>query len=131
MAQMLLVNGKSNRYWINLLRRAAFSLGFSLASIDYRHIEGVSFQNYELIVLDLSVVVNPTVIIRLIHSHNPLARIIVVSSTPHWKQAKEALLAGATDYTKHVDDEAAILDTLQDNLIRKPAIQHNQVYSRR
>jgi hypothetical protein len=130
-ASVLLVNGQGGRQWAELLRRAASSVGLFLDYIDHQHIEGVSFRDYELVVLDSGAISKPKTTVQMILSSNPLARIVVVSSSPHWKQAREVLLAGATDYVKLVDDEATIAGVLWDNLVKMSPTQRDEIHVRR
>ena len=108
MANMLLVNGSADHPWIELLRRVVFNLGKSLTVIDQQRWKEVPLQDYELIVLDASAVANPTSMIHEIRSWDPRARILVVTPAPHWKQARETLLAGAIDYVRKIEDKAMI-----------------------
>ncbi len=118
MTKVLFINGQSDRHWIESLEQTALCLGESLELADHQHLEGVSFQNYALIIIDAGAVNNPISTVRHIRSCNSQVRIVMVSSTPHWKQARETLLAGATDYVRKVDGREAILDILRGSLFR-------------
>jgi hypothetical protein len=121
MAKVLLVNDKGVRYWTDLLRQAVLKLGGTLTLLDQRDVKDKAWGGFDLIILDASIVDDLTLTIQAIRSSDRLARIVVVSPTPHWKQARETLLIGGTDYVQKVDDEAELLGLLQDSLSRVPS----------
>lgn len=116
MNKILFVAGPNDRHWIQALRQSALDMNKFLVLMDYCQMEEVSYRDYELIVLDASITVDLVRVIMNIRASDPRARVVVVSSAPHWKQARETLLAGAIDYVRKMDTQAAILDFLRDNL---------------
>jgi DNA-binding NarL/FixJ family response regulator len=121
MAKVLFVNNRGGRSWTNLLRQAVLNLGGTLTLLDQQEVKDNACVGFDLIILDAGVVNDLALIIRTIRSSNPLARIVVVSPTPHWKQARETLLVGGSDYVRKADDEAALLGFLQDSLSKVPS----------
>ena len=121
MSAMLFIKGQNGNDWFSTLSRAASDLGRSVTWIDHAQAgESLRFQDYELAILDANTISDPVAAVRAIRSSAPQVRIVVVSSTPHWKQARELLLGGATDYVRKVDDETAIQHMLRKNLSRAP-----------
>ena len=125
MAKVLLVNGQSGRYWIDLLRRSVLDLGGTLTVLEQRDAKEEMLADFDLIILDASAVDDLALTIRTIRSIHPLLRIVVVSPTPHWKQARESLVAGGTDYVRKVEDQAALLSILQESLARAPSARRD------
>jgi DNA-binding NarL/FixJ family response regulator len=121
MAEVLLLNGQSGRYWIDLLQRAVRNLGGTLIVLDWRDARPEAWAGHDLIILDASVVGDLASTIRTIRAFDPLVRIVVVSPTPHWKQARETLVAGGTDYVKKAEDETELVGILRESLARAPS----------
>lgn len=121
MSRMLLIKGQNDNEWFGTLARAASDLENSVTRIDQTQVDNnLRIQNYEMAILDANTLSDPASIVNLIRSCAPQVRIVVVASTPHWKQARELLLRGATDYVRKVDDRDAIKHMLQKNLSRIP-----------
>jgi len=118
MKQVVFIDSQNDHHWIETLRQAVTELGRSLVFLDWRQMATLSCWNYDLTILDASTDVDLISIIGCILTCNPLARIVVISSAPHWKQARETLLAGATDYVKKEDDRSAVLGVLERNLAK-------------
>jgi DNA-binding response OmpR family regulator len=114
MGNILFINGQTDRNWINSLKKAVDSLGYSLKTVDHKRLPKIT-QNYELVILDAGAIgnVDLTPIILSMRKSEPNARIVVVSSAPYWKEATETLLAGATDYIRKSDDQLALMDLLK------------------
>jgi response regulator of citrate/malate metabolism len=116
MNQILLIDGQNERHWIAALRQIVSEMNKSLVLMDSRHMGSVFYEDYELIILDASISLDLTSLIAHIHSRHLEARVVVVSSAPHWKQVREILLAGAIDYGSKADSHAAMQRFLQRNL---------------
>lgn len=117
-SKILLIEGASDRRWINALRQATSKLEKSLEVIGLSDLERVmSWRNYALVLLDAGIPGDLSTIIRRIHSRSLDARIVVFSSAPGWKEAREVLLAGAIDYDRKSLREEDILSTLKRDLV--------------
>jgi len=51
-------------------------------------------------------------------SHHPQVRVLVTTSSPTWKRAREALVAGAVDYIRQTLDPNSLYNTLVPTLKR-------------
>jgi hypothetical protein len=131
MAEVLIVNNPSDRYWIELLRQAALNLGGTLMSLDQQHAEDAAWAGFDLIILDASAVDDLTLTVERIREANRSARIIVVSHAPHWKQARETILVGGTSYGRKEDNLPALMGILQDSLSRTPPVRRDWQAERR
>lgn len=121
MAGVCFINGQSDRQWIESLREAAQSLGKPFMRIDHWRLQD-KLQDCELIIIDAGAIGDDLIsVVERIRALNSGVRIVVVSSVPHWKEARQILLAGATDYVRKENDREAILGILRGNL---PALQH-------
>jgi DNA-binding response OmpR family regulator len=112
MTRVYLIKGQGDQRWVESLRKAVNSLGMSFLSVDHRVLYG-NLQEGDLIILDAGAVRDDLgSIVRHIRATNPQIRIVVVSSAPHWREARQTLLAGATDYVRKANDQNGILDIL-------------------
>jgi DNA-binding NtrC family response regulator len=116
MTSVLFVNRKSDHQWIDTLRRVALKVGKSLLVTNHDKLKNELLSYYELIILDSRAIDELLSDIRYIRSKNTHVRIVVISSAPTWKQARQVLLAGATDFVHKVDDEDIILGIIQGNV---------------
>lgn len=122
MSAMLLIKGDNGNDWFSTLCKAASGLGRSVTWTDHTQIgKSLREQDYELAILDANTIPDPVSTVNAIRSGDPRVRIVVVSSIPHWKEARELLLRGATDYVRKVDDEAAVRHMLENSLSRVPS----------
>jgi DNA-binding NarL/FixJ family response regulator len=116
----LLLGGQGGHYWLEALRSAMADLDRDLGIASEAEIDQIEWRDYDLVLLDAGVVGDLPAVISQIREHNPEARIIVFSSSPDWKQAREVMLAGGVDYTRKSLDREYISSTLKKNLA-KPA----------
>jgi DNA-binding response OmpR family regulator len=116
MTGVCFVNGQGDRQWVEALRQAVESLGKSFVPIDRAHLEN-KIQDCELIILDAGAIGDDLgTFVKDIRTSNAQARIVVVSSAPHWKEARQILLAGATDYVRKTNDSETMIDILLGNV---------------
>jgi len=122
MGEILLVTQRKDCYWAEILAEAASRFDLSVAVIGEGDLDEASLPSYRLLIIDSAAVDNLVAAIESIHSCAPLLGVIVVSSAPHWREATEALLAGAVDYVRREDSVARISDLLCDSLARSPSM---------
>ena len=113
----LLINGQADRQWSDILSRIIVELNFEINISDYSDNKKIIWEEYELIVLDASIFGDLVEIISQIRSKNNRACVIVFSSAPDWKQAREVLLAGAADYSRKTEEVKYLSSTIERNLI--------------
>jgi DNA-binding NarL/FixJ family response regulator len=75
--------------------------------------EKIDWQNYSLVLVDISRIAAYLDLIRWIRDKHPSGRIVVISPDPGWKQARAVLLAGAADYIRRSDDVDYLTGILQ------------------
>lgn len=116
--RILLLNGRSDRYWLRALQEAASVFDRALEVVSEARMEHIPWRDYDLIILEAGVISDLLSTISWIHSQSSGARVMVFSPAPTWKQAREVMLAGATDYARKSLDREYILSTLKKNLAR-------------
>lgn len=113
-----MLDGRNDHYWLEILQEAVSALDGSLEVISEFDKQHISWRYYDLVILDASVFGDLPSTIFWIRSQCSEARIVVFSPAPAWKQARETMLAGATDYTRKSLNREYILLTLNRNLAR-------------
>ena len=74
-------------------------------------------KKYDMIILDSSVSQgNGLSVLKRIHSEHPDERVIVMSSSPSWREGKEAYSGGAIDYVSKSFDEHSLLGIVRGDL---------------
>jgi len=123
------INGHGDRQWIESLRQAVNSLGKPFVAMDHRHLKD-KLQKCELILIDAGAIGDDlSSVVRCIRASNSQVRIVVVSAAPHWKEARQILLAGATDYVRKENDREAILGILRGDiptLLRRSTVSEQE-----
>jgi DNA-binding NarL/FixJ family response regulator len=117
--RILLLDGRNVSYWLETLQRAVSALDGALEIVGEASIQRISWRDYDLVILDASVFSDLPSTISWIRSQDPEARIVVFSTAPVWKQAREVMRAGAIDYAGKSLDREYILSTLKKNLVRR------------
>lgn len=117
--KILLLDGRSDHYWLKTLQGATSALDRALEIVSEAEMEHIPWRDYDLIILDAGVISDLLSTISWIHLQNSGASVVVFSPAPTWKQAREVMLAGATDYARKSLDREHILSTLKKNLARR------------
>lgn len=98
------------------LRRALATLGNEVEVASQASMPQIGWINYDLVVLEVGFIRDLRATIAVIRRENPDARIIVFSASPDWKEAREAMLAGAVEYARKSLDYETVLTTLKKRL---------------
>jgi len=117
--RFLLLDGRDDHHWLRVLQGAASGLDGALEVVSEAEREHIRWRDYDLIILDAGVVSDLVSTIHWIHLQDSGACVVVLSSAPTWKQAREVMLAGAMDYARKSLDREYIVSTLKKNLTRR------------
>jgi DNA-binding NtrC family response regulator len=113
-APFLLI-GRSGTLWQEVLQA-------SLGKLDVMERKALDSHalNYKLYVIDATYVQDASNTVRLIRSKDPKARVLVVTSSPTWKIARDVLKAGAVDYVKKSLNKEAVDIIIQKAMEKMP-----------
>lgn len=114
----LLLGDQGGHYWLETLRSAMSVLDRELGIAGEDEMKQIVWRDYDLVILDAGAISDLPTVISQIRVYNSEARILVFSSSPDWKQAREVILAGGVDYTRKSLNEEYILSTLKKNLAK-------------
>lgn len=120
----LLLDGRTGYYWLEALQNVMSALERDLEIASEAETEHILWRDYDLIILDAGIISDLPSKISQIRWQSPEARIMVFSSAPDWKQAREVMLAGAMDYARKSLDERYMLTTLRKVLARQAPSWH-------
>lgn len=115
--KILLIVARNDRHWEEIVGRAVARVGKSLEVIVDSKLDSIrSWSDYALIVVDAGFITDLLHIVANIRSSNTDTGIIVFSPAPQWKEAKDVILTGATDYELRSSKEQDIYLALKRNL---------------
>jgi DNA-binding NarL/FixJ family response regulator len=117
--KILLLDGRGDHYWLEVLRCTVSALDRVLEVVGEAEMNHIQWYDYDLIILDTSVIGNLFSVISQIRSQDPQARIVIFSPVPTWKQARDIMLTGAIDYAPKSLEKENLLSTLKRNLVKR------------
>ena len=106
--QVLFVSNAPNDRWHGLLRNAVATLGCLAHCSQADAVPRLEDGSYGLVVVDAGAVRNVSNLVSDIRAADPLAKVVVVAASPHWKVARSVFKAGATDYWAKRGDQAGM-----------------------
>ncbi len=97
-ATFLLISHREKSTWPQYLAEVLVSLGVPRLISEDEIDADMALTNYDLIIVDATTVENIDRLIFRILARNPQVRIVVVTLTPSWREARAVLRSGAVDY---------------------------------
>jgi DNA-binding NtrC family response regulator len=117
----LLINGSRDCYWRQELQEALSPLGSVAIAKEREALSRVQQDQYDVIIVDATVVTGAAELASRIRQTRPGARIVIATTSPTWQRAREAYHAGAIDYIRKTLVHEELLATFRDVLRKKPA----------
>lgn len=102
----LLLDGLSTKTWIDTLEEVLRQYGSELHVHTVIQKTRVVWDRYHLVLLDAGAVHDIVDLVCWVRKQAPRAYLVVISPDPRWKQAREVMLAGASDYIRRSGDRA-------------------------
>lgn len=117
--ELLVITNRPDSAWVREVRETLGGLGDVRVASEQAALEQVTAKDYDLIIIDSTAIGGdlPTLISEL-HSEQPDIPIVVATMSPTWQRARQAFLAGATDYIRKSFDRERILAIAQEVLER-------------
>jgi len=117
-AHFLLVENVREHYWYQLLEEALAPLG-SLNIVSEEEMDLLPLKrNYDVIIADATTANDVPLLVTCLRARFPEAKIVVVSASPTWQRARQAFLAGATEYIRKSSNKEETLSTFKTILER-------------
>lgn len=111
-ASLLLFRGPNDDDWQRMVVDALAPWGHVYVTRQSGITAALAARSYDFILMDALAVQDVLKTIRVLHLHAPKARIIVMTSSPTWQRARDAIKAGATDYVRKTFVKADLLAEL-------------------
>lgn len=120
--QIIIVSNQPESPWLITTVDALQSLGVSHVFSEQAVFNQISMKTCDLILIDASSIDADLVeMVKLLCSKYYKKPIVVVTTSPTWRRAKEIILAGAADYVPRTFDKKKIVDLCQ-NAIQQYAM---------
>ena len=107
--RFLLVSNSPGDYGHQVLQEALSALGSLQLVSEEGMIPLLHGQAYEVVIVDAGAVKSAPETVSQVRDLDPSSRVVVLTSSPHWKIARAVFRAGATDYLLKSLDRAEIL----------------------
>jgi len=112
--KVLIVSDANNQYyWISLTKGIRKNIGPVRIVLDKDISQQWDNHLYDVIVVDVSNIEDLHRLIPEIHQEQPRSYIIIVSSTPTWKQTREVIRLGAANLIRKSTDLDEVIQALQ------------------
>jgi len=116
----LLVGNQDDSPSFYVLTKALTTLG-ELEILSKKEAMGrIQASEYSIIIVDATILDSEMLLISQIRTQRPDARILVLTASPTWRRAREAMKAGAMDYLSKSLNGQEYLNTFRDILDRTP-----------
>jgi len=78
-------------------------------------------RRYDVVIVDAAAVKDEALLVARVRAQQPDTRIVVITSSPTWRRAREVLQAGAMDYVSKSLSQSEFLGVFKDVLSRTPS----------
>ena len=113
MNHSFLLVGEAKSRWATILGQALSSLGPLRVVPEQQATLAIVQSHFDVIIVGAGSVFDPALLASRLRAQKPEARVVVATASPTWKQAREAMLAGAVDYTQKSLDEKELCRKIQ------------------
>lgn len=114
---ILIITNNPDSLWVATVREALTPLGQVMVVLESDVPQQITARLYDLILIDASTIDTDTaVLINPLHLSQPRTPIVVNTTSPTWRRARDVFMAGATDYVRRTFDKEKILAECQDFL---------------
>lgn len=116
----LLVGNREESPSFYNLSNALTALGELQVLPEEEAMQQIAHSRYDMVIIDAAILDSEMILISQILGQQPQSRILVLTASPTWRRAREALQAGAMDYLSKTMSEKDYLDKFKNILAIKP-----------
>ena len=116
---LLVVSNQRETAWLAILHEFLGTSGTLHIVSEAGAIGKISRTHYDLIVIDATTVQEPAKLVSRLREQRRDARIVVLTISPTWQEARDVLRAGAIDYFDSLDREG--FTTRINSALQQPA----------
>jgi DNA-binding NtrC family response regulator len=121
MKQMIVITNYPDSSWLKTVVEALAFVAQVEAVAEQEVWTAVQKTPYDLILIDTSNINGDVVtLVKEVHQFLPTLPIVVFTTSPTWRRARELFLAGATDYVRRSLEKETILSVCQEAWERVP-----------
>jgi DNA-binding response OmpR family regulator len=121
-ATLLLLGEQPQSAWACALREAVAEWGVVDVATEGEATAAVARRGYDLVLVDAGGVWDAAALVRALRAERPGIRVAVVTASPTWKRAREALEAGSVDYFRKSLDRTALRAIIESVLALVPPL---------
>lgn len=119
--RLLLIRVTRDCAWHEALSKAVALWGELHYSEYEEAMQKIVNSDYDLVIIDSLAVENVPQLVSAIRNQQPDTRVVVVTSSPTWRRARDAFYAGASDYIRKSYDSKELTAVLQAALQAQPS----------
>jgi DNA-binding NarL/FixJ family response regulator len=115
-----LLIGSSTSRWPTVLEKALLPLGTLITAKEEEAVGKVVSDCYDIAIIDARCVTDVRQMISRLRARRPETRVVVATLSTDWREAREVLRAGASDYILQAEDEKKLRSKIKEILDRPP-----------
>lgn len=112
----LLITNRGEAGWSAMVSETLTPLGSLRIISEEKACTDVLRTRYDLIIIDAAAVKEPAELVSRLCRQRKNVRIVVVTASPTWREARDVLCAGAFDYFRRPPSKEELLSTIKDAL---------------
>jgi DNA-binding NtrC family response regulator len=109
----LLIADAADSIWNDILEKALAPLGSLDVFPESEYLQLPQPKQYDLMIVDAAGAKDVVALVAGLHAQQGHTPIVVVTTSPTWRRAKEVFLAGAIDYIRKSMDPDSLRETFQ------------------
>ena len=98
-ATFLLIGDREGSPWSQVLARALAPIGELQIVSERKAVQHILQHSYDIVIVDATVVDDVPLLVSRLRAQQPRARIVVATTLPTWRRAREAFQVGVMDYS--------------------------------
>jgi DNA-binding NtrC family response regulator len=119
----LLIGDREESPSFYTLCKALTGLGELQVLPEKEAMEQIAHSKYDMLIIDAGILDREMALISRVLTEQPYSRVVVLTASPTWRRAKEALQTGAMDYLSKTLSEKEYIDRFKYILAIKPRPQ--------
>ena len=109
---LIVCDSENQHYWSSLTNKIKEKIGTVSILMDKDYSQQKINHPYDVIVMDISNIEDLHSLIPKIHHEQPGSRILIVCSTPTWKQTREVIRLGASNLIRKSSNLDEVINEL-------------------
>jgi DNA-binding NtrC family response regulator len=120
--RFLLISLQNGSPWAEKIVNSLTDLGKVEILPPPKAMQSLSRSKFSVIIIDAGAIENERLFISQLHNKQPQVCIVVITASPTWRHAREALQSGAMDYISKTMSERELRSAFKDILAKSPQV---------